>query len=441
MLGADAATAEPLVEDPDRVAPATWDDGIELTLSQLVKDSETRASGRVQVMTIAHLRHQLGDDWTRYRDRVLLIAESTIGRMIGKGNTFIPQDEDSWLLLMPALSEADAARRADEIAALIGEKLVGERFSEAEPPLPQSAKIDLGGALNADGSLNREAMKAAVKRSRLLLAARDARRPVKLIGDAAPAAAKSPVSALDSVAASRSRFNELTLVYRPSWSADTESFDTFSLRAFDATGEAVFGPTDSQTAVNVATMVDIAKSAFADFTRLAASALRAKFVMPLPFALLHRKLGAAFLRAVSALPQKERLLHLRIEIVGLPADADVDALIAAREMFRGRVREVALLTDLAQPQRAAFLPDHILIGAEIPPGRFAAEAELKAALADFRRAAGTRRAYVMGLRSRSHAALAVEVGLDEVSGIGLADDHRHLPERVIVLPREKLTAP
>src|SRR5436190_1016005 len=76
-----------------------WDGEIELTLSKLVRETETRASGRVQLLSLASFHDDIGELWEQYRDRILLIAETTISKRIGRGNTFIMQDEETWLLL------------------------------------------------------------------------------------------------------------------------------------------------------------------------------------------------------------------------------------------------------------------------------------------------------------------------------------------------------
>jgi hypothetical protein len=438
--GADEpAPEEALGFNPEDVRPTTWNDDLDLSLGRLVTETETKASGRLQVLTLAHLRAELGDGWDRYKDRVLLIAETTIGRMIGRGNTFIPQDEDSWLLLMPSLSEHEAELRADEMARVLGEKLVGARFEEKEPPLPQTAKVDLGAALNDDGSFNTGAMKAAVKRARLVLAAKDARRPSQELDKSK--SAKAPVFATTASYAQASLFPRLSMIYRPQWVAETESFAVYVMRAFTDTAEPVFGPSappQIQAALNDATIIDLAKAAFADFTGMAQRGLRATYVLPVPFAVMTRKLGAVFMRALAALPQKERLMHMRIELVNVPIGANVQALIDVREVFRGRVKDVAFLMDLDALNDAVLALDHVALGVEMRTDSAVPDAELGGHLAAFRRRAGSRRSYVMGLRSRGHVALAVQCGLDEISGPGLVDDVRHLPDRATVAYRQDL---
>ncbi|MDX2142946.1 MAG: hypothetical protein SFV19_06305 [Rhodospirillaceae bacterium] len=450
-FGRGAPDTDPAPDDTDTAAfdikPAgAWDEGLDLTLSKLVTETETKASGRVQVLTLAHLRSELGEAWPRYRARVLMIAETTIGRMIGKGNTFIPQgsegpdgepDTDSWLLLMSNLSEREAEERADDIAKVLGEKLVGERFSEKEPPLPQTAKVDLSTALNPDGSFNTAQMKLAVKRARIMLAAKDVKKSSQALD-----AGKKPAGgiAAKSLELQRSLFPGLTLVYRPLWVADTENFAAYALRAFTDTGEPVFGPNTPAhvaAAINDATMVDLAKVAFADFMAMTKTELRATYVLPVPFGVMTRKLGGDFLRALAALPQRERLMQLRIELVNLPERLNAASLAEVRELFRGRVRDVAILMDLARLNDTALALDHVALGAEVTPA-VAADAEFADAVGVFRRRAGAKRAYVIGIRSRAQASLALKAGVDEISGAGLADDMRHLPDRASVLFRDQV---
>lgn len=437
---AESSATEPVDGAYESLRPTAWDNDLELTLSKLVTETETRASGRVQVLTLAHLRSELGDDWTQYQPKVLLIAENTIGRMIGKGNIYIQQDEDSWLLLMPSLTESEAESRADDIARALGEKLVGERFADQEPPLPQTAKVDLSSAINPDGSFNTPALKSAVKRARIGLAVKDAKRASTELEKAKTPSRPDTFATVGS-ATQVSLFPQLTLTYRPQWDANTQSFSTFVLRAFTDTGEPIFGPgapEHIQKALNDATIIDLAKAAFADFGVLTHKRLRAIYVVPVPFAVMTRKLGAVFLRALTALPQKERLMHMRIELVNVPASTPISTLADVREMFRGRVRDVAFLTDLHSPQDNVLALDHVSIGGELRINTGASDHELFEQMDSFRRRVGARRCYVMGLRSRALASAAIKSGYDEISGTGIADDIRNLPDQLSVVQKQDL---
>lgn len=429
-----AATAAPADTGPV-IPPSAWDASIELSLNQIASQIETKASGRVQIITLAHLRHSLGESWEKYRAHVLLIAETTIGRKIGKGNTYIPHDEDSWLLLMPSLSEEEAEARALEIGVQLGEKLLGERFAEEEPPLPQSAKIDLSTALRQDGSLDMDAIRQAVKKARMVLAAREAKRTTT-------STTKAPVNPLDAVSApTHSRFSEIKLIYRQAWSSDTEAIDTFHLRGFDSMAELVYGRADARASsiLNDPTLADVVKAAISEFVSMTNSGLRAKYALPIPYNMTRRRVGDALFRAIAALPQQHRLLHLRIEFTGLPSNVSPEDLFEMREAFRGRVREVAFLLDLADPRNQVLALDHIVVGADVIGAKFPDEQQLRSALIAFRRRVGPRRAYIMGLRSRELISAAVGAGYEEVSGSGLADDTRHLPLHTTVVPRQDLT--
>ena len=53
-----------------------------MTLAELLRGTETKASGRVQLLTLADFRAHIGGLWDTYGDKIVLIAESTIARMI-----------------------------------------------------------------------------------------------------------------------------------------------------------------------------------------------------------------------------------------------------------------------------------------------------------------------------------------------------------------------
>lgn len=231
----------------------------------------------------------------------------------------------------------------------------------------------------------------------------------------------------------------MTLTYRPSWSVDTESLDTFSLRGFDAHGELVFGRTDTDPAgrLDDTTIADVIKAGIGAFTTMVASNLRAKFALPVPYPIMRRRIGPALFRAVSALPQRDRLMHLRIEICGIPNNATVNELLDIREFFRGRVRDIAFLMPLGRINDQILALDHVALGADIPAAML--EDDARRQLTAFRRMTGGRRVSAMGLRTATLVGDMVKLGFDEVTGAGLADDLRALPSRVTVMHRTTLT--
>ena len=283
--------------DEAHAARVYWDEGVALALTDIVRETETRASGRVQVITLANFRTAIGDLWDRYEQRILLIAESTISRMMGRGNPYIPQDKDTWLLLFPAAPEAEAIKRADAIAARIGEKLVGARFSEIPPPLPEASKLDLRGALNADGSLNLERVKTAVEnvRQSMSLGIGSATSTVGRAGNLTqPAAVPAPAPRKKSEAA------QLSITYRPAWNAETQSLNSFFFRATKSDGSDVFGP--GGACPTDATALDLLGLAGRAFSEISEPGLRAILTVPVPYPALRGPHLADFQRAISNLP-------------------------------------------------------------------------------------------------------------------------------------------
>jgi hypothetical protein len=343
-----------LFEPPLPRAHAYWDGEIALTLSKLVQETKTRASGRVQLLSLATFRAEIGELWDQYKDRILLIAETTIARRIGRGNTFIVQDEDSWLLLFPGLDEQEAQVRADAIAAVIGEKLVGARFAPEEAPLPEAAKLDLDAAVNADGSVNLEGLRAAVNR------AKDKQQ--KIFGTPVKRGSAAPARPMTAPVPEPSRLKELSLTYRPIWSADTQTVDTFALQAHLAHGSVL---EDGGPTINETTAIDLVRTGLEAFTAMRGAKLRAKFVLPVVASALSTRALTEVQRLITALPREDRLLTLRLAFHRLPARASLEQLIALREVFRPYAREVAFPVNPFDPTHPAFALDHIVAMADV----------------------------------------------------------------------------
>jgi hypothetical protein len=412
----------------DEAARVYWDDpALALNLTNFVHDIETRASGRVQVITLAEFRANIPDLWERYRERILLIAESTIARTIGKGNTFIPQDEDTWLLLYPALTEDRAQERTDEIAAKIGDKLLGARFSAHETPLPATARLDLTEALKDDGTLDLDGLRAAVEKARRA----QTRANIRAVAKPLPKKPATP--------GERSMAARLKVLYRPAWCQETQTMDSFFFRAFTDMGANVFD--NGGPLLNVPTTIELVKMAARAFEGMRADGLRAKFAIPIQFAALDSRALPEIQRIIGEIPQRDRLLQLRIEITRAPARALIERLVNARELFRPSVREVAFIVDPFALQDHALALDHVILGADITADRDRRDDEVSQAMLMFRERAAQRVTYVMGLHSKSQLSHAVEAGIAEVGGSALHDDFTHLPKRTVTVSREELVLP
>ncbi|MBY0508995.1 MAG: hypothetical protein K2P94_02475 [Rhodospirillaceae bacterium] len=409
-----------------------WDDGVSLTLSNLAQETETRASGRVQVISLADFRTAVGELWDKYQSKILIIVESTIARMIGRGNTFIPQGDDTWLLLFPSLDEEKAEQRTNAIAASIGKKLVGAQFTPEELPLPSAAKLDLSGAMNADGSLNMDALRNAISRVRQ-------KQILKTVAQSPHPAGPRPRPVTAGAAPQRSNADQLKPFFRPAWSADTQNIDTFFFRAFTDAGLNVYA--DSAPVLNDATVLDLTKNAASAFTAMCEGGLMAKIAIPVPFNTLHGPAGPEVLRIISALRQRDRLMRLRIEVVRVPESVTSELLVPIREMFRAYVREVAFMVDLLSPHAQILALDHIMLGVEVGHGHGGGGEQVYQEMLIFRQRAGRRGTYILGLHSRSDMMHAVRAGFSEIGGPALHEDTRRLPLHLTHILREDLLAP
>jgi len=426
-----ALAGEPAPEAPQ--PPVYWDERVSLTLCNLVQETETRASGRVQVISLADFRTSVGDLWDKYQTKILIIVDSTIGRMIGKGNTYIPQDDNAWLLLFPGLTEDKAQERADAIAASIGEKLMGAQFTEHEVPMPEASRLDLGGALNADGSLNMDAIKRAISTARRKqISTIVARKKIE-------AQTSSPRPGTGGATMVQSSAAQLKPFFKPAWCAETESIDLFFFRAADSKGLDIYA--DGMPTSNDATILDLTRTAIAAFKAMCEAGLNAKMSIPLPFTAMQGSMLKEVQKLVVSLGQRERLLRLRVEIVQIPSDATADMLVAIRELFRPYVREVAFFVDLFIPHEQALALDHVMLGCDVSGDADLSEEKIFQDMLMFRQRAGRRGTYILGLQSKPHLKRAINAGIAEVAGPALTDEVTRLPHRVAIIQREELLLP
>ena len=400
-----------------------WDDGVALTLADLIQESQTKASGRVQILSLAEFRTHIGPLWEQYAEHILLIAETTIGRMIGKGNTFIPQSQDTWLLLFPGMPVPEAAELADMIAAKIGEKLVGEKFSETEPPLPRAAMLDMSGVVRADGSLDLDVLRANVTK------AREAAKPKPM----------APAPAPPRAAAAAAPRAELKIVLRPAWSAAINTIDTFAMRAIGAAGEDLV--CDPATVYTASVAAELCTAAARLVGEMDKRQLRGRIVLPVSHAVMTGSGADGFRKALLLIPQQARLMHLRVDVVRLPLRAPLDTLVAVREVLRPLVREVGLEIDLFALNHPMFALEHVTLTADPSFARGWDDRQLADTLAMVRQKATRQRLAVTGLRTRTQVAGALKAAVDEIGGPGVTADLTALPDRLKVSPAHEFAPP
>lgn len=333
---------------------------------------------------------------------------------------------------MPKLAETDGQDLADSIAATIGEKLMGAKFSLHEAPFPSSAKLDVNKAINPDGSLDVDALKAEVTKVRSIqrsLSSDRTNRPSA--GSLFPAAKQTPNPTR--VRTIRSKLEQFLI---PAWSSDTECLDSFFFRAFTESGVSVFQKetihlTDADTLESI-------QGALKLFREMLSRRLKAKLTIPLPFSLLQSALLPHIQKTVSSLPQRERLLHLRLEIVQIPESVDAGSLVNIRETFRPFIRDIAFSTTPLNPNSQILALDHIVVGGELDQDSTLDDESLFQSLLHFRHRAGRRTSYLLGLDSRKNINAALRAGFHEVGGHGLGNVQRQLPDHVTHVSREEL---
>ena len=409
-----------------------WDDIGNHTLSDLVHEIETRASGRVQVISLVDFRFSIGELWEKYKDRIVLIADSTISRMIERGSTYIAQDDDTWILLLPGLSESSAQELADSIATSIGDKLMGAKFTPHETPFPSTAKIDIGNTIGADGSVNVDALKAEVAK------VRSAQNPASSVRKSI--SPSIPLTAQESSATSSPRMRtistQLKTMLIPAWSADTECVDSFFFRAFTDANVGVFH--NRTVRLNDADALDLMRTAFTTFHDMLNIGLRAKLTVPLPFDVLQSTALPHIQKMIAMLPQRERLLKLRLEVVQIPESIGAGSLVNIREVFRPYVRDIAFSIDPLNTNDQVLALDHILLGGELIRESVTGDDALFQALLHFRLRAGRRATYLLGLNNSTMINAALRAGIDELGGFGIAEAQGQPPERLATLSREDL---
>ncbi|MSO73511.1 MAG: hypothetical protein EXQ84_07935 [Rhodospirillaceae bacterium] len=291
--------------------------------------------------------------------------------------------------------------------------------------LPTASKLDLSAALNEDGSLNMEAVRTAVSTARQVQGS-----PKSANGGAAPAAASLPG------AAAASTVGLLKTYFTPAWCAETESINSFFFRAGPETNIDTYA--NDARACSDATIIDLTKLATAAFTAMGNAGLAAKMSIPVPFGALCGPALPEICRLIAGLPQRNRLTHLRLEVVRIPHWVTADRLVPIRKLFRPYVRDVALMVDLFSPHDQLLVLDHVMLGADVSNAGAADEEALFQAMLTFQQRAGRRATYVLGLNHRSHLRRAIKAGIGEVGGTALRDNVSHLPDRITIVRREAL---
>lgn len=226
---------------------------------------------------------------------------------------------------------------------------------------------------------------------------------------------------------------------RPSWTASSEAVDTFVMRPVLVGGSIPPGETREPASLHDAMVAAEAAQALA---AMSAAGVKAVLVVPLHAVSLAGERRPEVLKALCTAPQGQRMLQLRVELVGITLNTRPATVVAAVQALRSVVREVGLRTNLFDPSRAVFGIKGVLVGADLdgvpwsqrPPERLG---PCLKALEEKARLGGAAGTYVWGLRKRQEIATALSCGAGQVGGNALSKDIP-LPGRVVRLPKGKL---
>lgn len=458
------ASQPPVVSEPKRsLRRAVAHDPFEQALARLAAEPDGGA-GRLRVVSLADFRAAVGDKWLRLADKVAIIAEAVIQRHIGSGNQFRRQGDDLWLLAF-LMGDAETARTAAaQVAQDLSRHLLGDACIGGERPVAVVAHVAAACALDARGTLDHGAVRAAIDECRSLMEMRGeagpAWRPLVVPGGRRPAA---PAWRALHWAHGGERVDEpwdtvpplpadahLRLVWRPTWVAEGEAISAYSARIVrldHAEAEPLEGPlaypaADENSALRLDRFVTAA--ALADLAATQAAGRQASVILPLSWSTLHHH-GAQLLQPFAELPEDTRRQRVRIEVFRLPDDASADELEAVVAFARKLCGDVLVRLRLGSPlidRIGALGAGHVGLDlSELRPAERMGDELLLSTLAELqdnavRAGAGC---YLWSARRRRVVGGAVRNGFEMVNGPGLMRDIAR-PAAIVPAPRDRFTA-
>ncbi|KAF0224300.1 MAG: hypothetical protein FD176_1236 [Rhodospirillaceae bacterium] len=427
-------------------------------------------AGRLRAVSLADFRQAVGDKWPRLADKVAMIAEQLIRRRLGAGNLFRRVDDQTWLLLFPRITPAQARDIAVAVAQDISRHLLGERCVGGERPLAVAAHLNVAEAVDENGCLHARGIRHAVEQSRALFDHPAPCVPATITAcgirlDAPPLRPRH-AGAIDWTPIIMEHFDtepdepwqgiaplpgdsRLSLLWRPTWVADSEAIAAYCARV-----ARLDRPGDPPLEGSMAYPPHDDSSALALDRFVAAAAMRnlrrggdhgCVVIVPLTWSSLcgeHRgELVAPFADVAADIRQG----RVRVEICRIPDDADLETINRVIQALHGLCGGVLLRLRLSSPLLARV--DEVE-GAEI--GLDLSELRANERMADDRLLgvldmlqdsadqAGLG-CYVWSARRRKVVGSVVSGGFHMVNGPGLMKDVVR-PAMVMPAPRERFTS-
>lgn len=331
-------------------------------------------AGRLRALSLADFRQAVGDKWPRLTDKVAMIAEQLIRRRLGAGNLFRRVDDQTWLLLFPRIPPAQARDIAVAIAQDISRHLLGERCVGGERPLAVAAHLNTAEAVDETGRLHAAGIRRAIEQSRALFDHLAPCAPAAIAACGVQQDTMPPrprhASAIDWTPiimehsdaepdepwqgiASLPGDSRLSLLWRPTWVADSEAIAAYCARVarLDHPGDPPLEGSMAYPAHDEASalMLDrfVAATAMRDLRR--GGDRGCAVIVPLTWSSLcgdHRgELVAPFADVAAHIRQS----RVRVEICRIPDDTDPDSINQVTQALRGLCGGVLLRLRLSSP--------------------------------------------------------------------------------------------
>ena len=121
---AGAAAEPPAVATTEAAAAAALADDV---ASLAERNDGVVTIGRLQIIGLAEVKTELGDDWPNLAGKVRALAEGLVREQLGPGDVFRIQDNDDFVLCFSSLSETEARFKAEVIREQLTERILGSR--------------------------------------------------------------------------------------------------------------------------------------------------------------------------------------------------------------------------------------------------------------------------------------------------------------------------
>lgn len=435
-----------------------------LTLDEVLQSHPGLLATRLHIITLRQFRESIGDEWEQYIDRIGMIADGVVRRLLGPKNYFSRYSEDTFILSFSALSEEEGRRQAVLLANELMHRLIGERFASAQICV---SEIDTEVLVDGKGGLQEILVDEAVTEAE----------PIQFFEERFESLSKTELVAMDPLGskgsdgtlddvheggnsiADKEPFDPvwvplvwppeelkrrlpkehlvvkpgetvpegIEILFRPTWTARWQMVDAYlaqprrSTDGRSVTGDAAL-PRGASTGQLANLDYALLYATLAELTRAVEAKKAATFICPIRFSTLVPPYWATIPEVLRCFSDAIRQRNLLIEITHIPPTVGADHMTSIAGKIRPFCRDILFRTMLDNPRVPIIgVAQPAAIGCRFARGH--GDAPNLSALATFVDAAKPHRVYLWGITDPSilNAAL-VDPSVSLVNGPVLADD-------------------